>query len=460
MCQNRGMNAQRADQPIGGSLLNRVNTDFESAFSVAAAVAASLGFTDESLEAAKHVLSHNPNSELVQKLYPDFGVIVDKLSSVVEAQAAIIREDPDSIDPWIVLGNCYLSIGDYPNALAAYCHALRIRELDEPYSLYYLGIIYQHFGYVDQAIEAFEKSTSLTNDFEFSSNLKYRYAFLLRAKKEYNKSTEILNGLIDNLPMGLMEDDIKCQIAYNYQLDGNSQSAEKIYQSLIIKYPDSLKMKYQYAWFLYVQGTRTHLETAEDIIKSGLNISFNDPYLLLIGARVAMKRNDLAEAYQRYRSCISYWNDSSYFWCGLGALYFKNDQCNDASIAFQRALTHDPGLVEAWLNLGLIFEQQGDVGAVIRLYQTGMMKCPNSSELLDRFHYFSSIQGRNLKRSQGIETLIDTDESRFRHQVPEEESRKYIDYVPPIPGRFVGVPDGGYPFEAFVTNPKSLFVDE
>ena len=78
----------------------------------------------------------------------------------------------------------------------------------------------------------------------------------------------------------------------------------------------------------------------------------------LLNARLKMKQQDMTAAYNGFRSCIGYWSDTAYFWCGLGALYFKNEQAQDAIIAFQRAICLQQDLVEAWLNLGLILELQ------------------------------------------------------------------------------------------------------
>jgi len=71
---------------------------------------------------------------------------------------------------------------------------------------------------------------------------------------------------------------------------------------------------------------------------------------------------DLAGAYEHYKICTEYYNNNPLFWCGLGSLYYKNDQGEDAIGAFRRALALKSEVAWAWLNIGLIFEQQGNIG--------------------------------------------------------------------------------------------------
>jgi glucose repression mediator protein len=133
--------------------------------------------------------------------------------------------------------------------------------------------------------------------------------------------------------------------------------------------------------------------------------------LLLIAGRIAMKQEDMPMAYQQYRDCISYCNDNPFFWCGLGVLYYKGEQTQDAVIAFQRALYLQSEMAEAWLNIGLIFEQQGEIANAQKIYPTGQTKCPGRSEFAERLAALAG-HGRTSYKPGGY-ALIEVDDTKF-----------------------------------------------
>jgi predicted Zn-dependent protease len=230
---------------------------------------------------------------------------------------------------------------------------------------------------------------------------------------------------------------VNLQIAYTYQQANRIDKATHVYADLYKRHPNTLELVQQYCWFLSLQSERASFEKADRIIQqSGQQ---NDPVLRLVMARIAMKQQDMTLAYQRYCDCISFWTDSPLFWCGLGVLYFKNDQMQDAIVAFQRALYLKPELSEAWANLGLIFELQRELPTASQVYQQAIQACSEKDAKTVRDRLNAINGGR--QRPANVNQIIDVNDSPFFVQVAERIAGEYTANPPLIPAALVGGDD-------------------
>jgi tetratricopeptide (TPR) repeat protein len=191
------------------------------------------------------------------------------------------------------------------------------------------------------------------------------------------------------------------------------------------------------------------------IVDQGLRVHPCNPALLLIAGRIAMKQGDIVAVYQQYRYCISYCNDNSFFWCGLGVIYFKNDQTQDAIVAFQRALYLKSEMCEPWLNIGLIFEQQGDFTSAQKIYLTGQAKCPGVQDFADRLGALAGAQRPACK--PGNWPLIDIDDMKFIIAPAEMFAKDYVAAVPELPPQCFGIEAPADGFGTLATFPRSYF---
>jgi Tfp pilus assembly protein PilF len=260
-------------------------------------------------------------------------------------------------------------------------------------------------------------------------------------------------------PNNLLPEDIQLQIGYTYQLAGSSEQAHTIYRDLYQRCPTCLHIVIQYAWFLFLHAKGSEeINTVARIINQGLQSHPCDPTLVLISARIAMKQDDMATAYRHYRFCISYCSDNPFFWCGLGILYYKNEQTQDAVVAFQRALYLKGEMPEAWLNIGLIFEHQGDFTSAQKIYQTGQGKCVGCVEFTERLN---SIATQPRTGYKGVSyNLIDVDDAKFIQPTPEIFAADYVAAVPELPSQCFGIGRAAEDFRILATFPRSYFAVE
>ena len=440
------------DSSATNDFLDSINTEFEQSFTKAARISKEFNCLDESHLAAKRVFSYNPNSKEILSLFPQYTPIIEEISKLVDDHGQSLKTDSGNPFLWTILGNCYLTLGDFPNAFAAYAHAIRVNlpENPDPNFWYALGIVYAHYNYTEHALNCFNKVFEFDQNFVFANDINFRIAFILRQTQNFQGAISFFEKIIHAPPSNLLPEDIQIQIAYTYQIKGNSDTAYQIYRELYQRYPSVLKLQQQYTWFLYLID---YIDVMKPILEKAIQENPYDPTLLLIAARLAMKEDDIATAYKYYKFCIHYCSESPSFWCGLGILYYKNDQINDAVIAFQRALFLKCELADAWLNIGLIFEQQGNFQSAEKIYTTGSSKCQNCPEFQERLNSLSIPHRKSIPYN-----LIDIDDSKFLTQIPEQFSIEYISAVPMLPPNCYGINiETASQFSVLSTYPKSLF---
>jgi tetratricopeptide (TPR) repeat protein len=438
--------------------LDKINTEFEQSFALCALISREMGCVEESLLAAKRVFSYNPNSTRMLELFPEFAPFIEQISRLVESHGQKLQIDSGNHELWTILGYCYLTLGDFPNAFAAYAHALRVQpESTDPVFWYAMGIVYAHYNYNDHALNCHQKFLSLGSTVACGQDIQFRLGLLHRQLKNFESALQHLDRVKGSPPNGLQPEDVQLQIGYTYQLLGNYDAAMQIYDDLYRRFPNALQLTIQYAWFLFLRSkAKEDYANVSRILNHGLRGHPCDPTLLLITARIAMKQDDMAGAYKQYRYCISYCNDNPSFWCGLGVLYYKNEQSQDAIVAFQRALYLKSEMAEAWLNIGLIFEQQGDLNSANKIYQTGQSKCQGVHEFAERLNALSA-RPRPGYKSPGY-TVIDVDDLKIIRPPPEVFAVDYVAAVPQLPAECFGIELGSDGFKALATFPKSYFV--
>lgn len=439
--------------------LSRANTEFENTWEATIALTELMNASSEAKFAARRLISYNPQSKKLATM-PDIQSAVSVISQIIQENAKSVQSNPESIESWIILGHCYLMLNDFPNAYTSYTHVMRISDsVNDAYFWYGIGCVYQHFKYNMDAAKFLKHVLSCDPQFPEKDDLNFRVALLNRSRGKYDEALALFNSLIYNPPRDLIEDDIKFHIAFTHQLAGHDDQAIHFYSDLYSRHPANLELIQQFAWYLSLQTDNRSFTLAERIIHSVPQQYSNDPMLRLVTARIAMKQQDMTTAYQRYCECISYWSDSPLFWCGLGVLYFKNDQMQDAVVAFQRALYLRSELVEAWANLGLIFEMQNDFPNALKIYQAALQNCAGSQLLKDRINALSAQGNRMNKVSQN--QVIEINDSRFFTQVAEKVSTQRIAEPPIFPSNcFKGVTDPiiEKALNELSTRHKSIFV--
>lgn len=438
--------------------LQIINGEYENIFASAAQIAKEMNDIEDSKLAAKRTFGYNPKSQRIFDMFPEYKQIIDELTDFINSLRNSIKTH-NQTSQLPLLGCCYLTLGDFPNAFSVFVGLLPSFQTAENSLVYAMGIVFAHYKYDKDALKCFTKVSTDTN-FPLKDELTLRIAFLYRHMGNFDSAIKLFKEIQRAPPRDLTPDDISLQIAYTHQLKGNYPIAIDIYRDLFQKYRGNLSILQQYALFLFLQNTESDLIASKAIIAEALSKYPFDPILLIIAARIAMKQNDMSTAYAYYQSsfCAPYYSLFPYFWCGLGVLYYKNGQAHDAIVAFQRALFLKSEIPEAWLNIGLIFQQEGDIQKAVKVYEQGLANCPNCHYFNERINAINSQRANHRKINLDL-SIIEIPDSEFIISVAEQFANDFIMATPSLPINCYGKElETASQYEVLSTYPKSLFL--
>ena len=430
---------------ISGTNLESCCQTLEKTFALAAEVSQLIGNSKCLETSAKRALSYNPMNKKIQKIAPDISSIASEISTIMEKQFDIVKKNPSNYINWIILGHCYIILGDFPNAFACYTYSAEINpKNDDPLFCYTFGIVNQHFGYNSLAFEYYNR-ISLNNSLYFNVDLKFRWAILLRDMNRMNDAINLFLsiGQITTTKSNLTAEDITFQLAYTYQLANDLPKANDLYTLLILKHPENVIVRQQHSWFVY---HNYDLKTAFSTISLALESFPDDPTLNIFCGIIILAMGDNDKAYSFFQHSLPGSILNPGLWCSLGELYYKNEQLSDAQEAYVRALKLNPSIPEAWMNLGFIAELGNNQQDAIKYYRNGF-ETTNSSDLAKAMH--SIISGQ-----RGTKSLVKVNDDRIFTDVPKLFAEKYIQTSPNLQKDAIGSshelnPIGYYPESIF-----------
>lgn len=132
---------------------------------------------------------------------------------------------------------------------------------------------------------------------------------------------------------------------------------------LLVKHVNVVVKSRQFSWAIDVSGVEIRPTDRRRIVDDGYAKAL---YLNNIAVDALLK-NDLPTAYAYMRSAIEASSEVIDPWVNLGVVYGRNDQLDDAAIAFQQALRIEPGDYSAMSNLYEVYLEQGKLALAAEL---------------------------------------------------------------------------------------------
>ncbi|KAJ3940210.1 glucose repression mediator protein, partial [Colletotrichum tropicale] len=177
-----------------------------------------LGNLDEAMKAYDRALQANPQSvaamnaiSLILRTREEFNKAVDYLQ-------AILKIDNTNGEAWGSLGHCYLMMDDLQQAYAAYQSALvNLRSPREPKLWYGIGILYDRYGSLEHAEEAFSQVMQMQPDFEKANEIYFRLGIIYKQQQKFGQSLECFKYIVNSPPPPLTEEDIWFQIGHVHE---------------------------------------------------------------------------------------------------------------------------------------------------------------------------------------------------------------------------------------------------
>lgn len=147
---------------------------------------------NDALYSYEQALRHNPNSiralnaiSLVLRTKEDFPKATEYLHQV-------LKLDPNNGEAWGCLGHCYLMMDDLQQAYSAYQSALmNLANPAEPKLWYGIGILYDRYGSLEHAEDAFSQVMKMQPDFDKAHEIYFRLGIIYKQQQKFGLSLEV-----------------------------------------------------------------------------------------------------------------------------------------------------------------------------------------------------------------------------------------------------------------------------
>ncbi|KAK5175205.1 glucose repression mediator protein [Saxophila tyrrhenica] len=270
----------------------------------------------------------------------------DQFTSAVEYLRQILKVDATNGEVWSSLGHCYLMMDDLQQAYSAYQQALyHLPDPKEPKLWYGIGILYDRYGSLEHAEEAFSQVMRMEPHFEKANEIYFRLGIIYKQQQKFAQSLEASIRDARTEP----ETDASHSASYD--------SAKSAYTRVLERDPNHAKVLQQLGWLHHQQSTSfSSQEQAIEYLEKSVNSDQTDAQSWYLLGRCYMSQQKYPKAYEAYQQAVYRDGRNPTFWCSIGVLYYQINQYRDALDAYSRAIRLNPNISEVWYDLGTLYE--------------------------------------------------------------------------------------------------------
>ncbi|TRX89141.1 hypothetical protein FHL15_009954 [Xylaria flabelliformis] len=363
-----------------------------------------LGNLDDAMQAYERALNANPNSvpamnaiSLILRTREDF-------HKAVEFLQAILKIDAQNGEVWGSLGHCYLMMDDLQQAYAAYQNALiNLANPKEPKLWYGIGILYDRYGSLDHAEEAFSQVMQMQPDFEKANEIYFRLGIIYKQQSKYGQSLECFKYIVNSPPPPLTEEDIWFQIGHVHE-----QQKDSAYGRVLERDPNHAKVLQQLGWLHHQQSSSFQTqERAIEYLEKSVAADNGDAQSWYLLGRCYMSQQKYPKAYEAYQQAVYRDGRNPTFWCSIGVLYYQINQYRDALDAYSRAIRLNPYISEVWYDLGTLYEScNNQITDALDAYQRAAELDPANPHIKARLQLLRQGQTTGSNIPQAVPTDV------------------------------------------------------
>ncbi|WEJ94790.1 glucose repression mediator protein [Yamadazyma tenuis] len=326
-------------------------------------LAESLGDLEKALSSYDSALRHAPNSPDALIKLANIYRSKDVFFKAAELYEQALNYSPENGETWGLLGHCYLMLDDLQRAYAAYQRALYYLDNPNVPKLWHgIGILYDRYGSLEYAEEAFVRVLELDPNFDKSNEIYFRLGIIYKHQGKLQNALECFQYILANPPHPLTQPDVWFQIGSVLEQQKDWNGAKDAYERVLAVNPQHAKVLQQLGC-LYSQADagedaafQQDLTVALKYLTQSLEIDQADAHSWYYLGRVHMIRGDFNAAYEAFQQAVNRDSRNPTFWCSIGVLYYQISQYRDALDAYTRAIRLNPYISEVWYDLGTLYE--------------------------------------------------------------------------------------------------------
>ncbi|RUS19173.1 hypothetical protein BC937DRAFT_87888 [Endogone sp. FLAS-F59071] len=350
---------------------------------------------DRAMSCYESALRHNPYSIPALTQIAALFRIREQFARAVEYFKRILQIQDNNGEIWGALGHCYLMMDNLQEAYQAYQQALyHLPNPREPKLWYGIGILYDRYGSLDHAEEAFSAVMNMEPKFEKANEIYFRLGIIYKQQQKYDLSLQCFRYILHSPPRPLTEVDIWFQIGHVYEQQKEYQAAKDAYERVLSENPEHAKVLQQLGW-LYHQQTApfANQDLAISYLTRSLKSDGTDAQSWYLLGRCYMALQNYNKAYEAYQQAVYRDARNPTFWCSIGVLYYQINQYRDALDAYSRAIRLNPYISEVWYDLGTLYEScNNQIQDALDAYQRAAELDPTNPHIKQRLDLLRRTQ--------------------------------------------------------------------
>ncbi|PPQ66769.1 hypothetical protein CVT26_009755 [Gymnopilus dilepis] len=399
-----------------GSIIHKLNTANEQTWLLIGRVAEQMGDLEHALSAYENALRHNPTSVSGLTQVAGIARIKENYPKAIDFFQRVLQIEEDNGEIWSALGHCYLMQDDLQKAYSAYQQALYLlpNPKEDPKLWYGIGILYDRYGSLDHAEEAFASVLRMCKDLDFDkeNEILFRLGIIYKQQGKFQESLDCFDHILRNPPSPLAHADIWFQIGHVFEQQKNYLRAKEAYERVVEANPGHAKVLQQLGWLYHQDGSSfQNQELAIQYLTKSLEADPSDAQSWYLLGRAYMAGQKYNKAYEAYQQAVYRDGRNPTFWCSIGVLYFQINQFRDALDAYSRAIRINPYISEVWFDLGSLYEScNNQITDAIDAYARASELDPSNVAIAQRLQLLKSAQatGSQLPAAPGPQDVHPT----------------------------------------------------
>merc|ERR1712137_948951 len=341
--------------------------------------------TDRALFAYENALRHNPyNTKALTQLASIYRM-KEQYSQAISCLRRLLEVEAENGEVWSELGHCFLMMDDLQQAYSAYQNALYHLPDPKDTKLWYgIGILYDRYGSLEHAEEAFNAVLKIQPKFEKSNEIYFRLGIIYKQQTKYRESLECFNSILNSPPDPLTQADIYFQIGHVYELQKDFTNAKQSYERVLQVNSKHAKVLQQLGWLYHHNPSWGNQDIAISYLMRSIEADTKDGQTWYLLGRCYMNQQQYQKAYDAYQQAVYRDSRNPTFWCSIGVLYYQINQYTDALDAYSRAIRLNPYLSEVWYDLGTLYESCKQISDSLDAYQKAADLDPNNEHIKER----------------------------------------------------------------------------